>query len=409
MSDRKLYLFNPDSDLALANGETNYMPPASARQMAVDLALLPAWYAEPGSAVWAASAYNQAFLRQMQERLPLPVTLMTEPEVVSFGFLRASSGAWLPSPWGWNPALRRRLQVLGVPIEYLPSADLLEAYRRLSHRNQAVELLPRLRMDEHFCGEAFYLTEPADWQCFVEGRGTCLLKAPLSGSGKGLNWCRGTFTSFISGWCARVAAVQGGVVGEPIYDKVEDFAMEFFVDGAAGVAFAGYSLFATGRGGAYEGSLLASDEEIEQRLSQYVPLEALCALRVRLQAELLSLLGNVYSGYLGVDMMICRFPAEVPAYRIHPCVEINLRMNMGVVARLLYHRVVAPGLQGVFRVTYDPSPGVALQAHRQMEADHPLQIANGKVVSGYLPLVPVTTQSRYRAFALMQTGGSFLL
>ena len=38
----------------------------------------------------------------------------------------------------------------------------------------------------------------------------CLLKAPLSGSGKGLNWCKGTFTPFISGWCTRVAALQGG-------------------------------------------------------------------------------------------------------------------------------------------------------------------------------------------------------
>ena len=57
-----------------------------------------------------------------------------------------------------------------------------------------------------------------------------MLKAPLSGSGKGLNWCKGIFTTFISGWCARVAASQGGVVGEPIYNKVEDFAMEFYAD-----------------------------------------------------------------------------------------------------------------------------------------------------------------------------------
>ena len=33
-----LYLFNPDQDLALASGEVNYMPPASARRMAEELA-----------------------------------------------------------------------------------------------------------------------------------------------------------------------------------------------------------------------------------------------------------------------------------------------------------------------------------------------------------------------------------
>ena len=43
----KLYVFNPDTDMALANNEENYMAPASACRMAQDLALLPVWYANP--------------------------------------------------------------------------------------------------------------------------------------------------------------------------------------------------------------------------------------------------------------------------------------------------------------------------------------------------------------------------
>ena len=34
----KLYVFNPDTDMALANNEENYMAPASACRMAQDLA-----------------------------------------------------------------------------------------------------------------------------------------------------------------------------------------------------------------------------------------------------------------------------------------------------------------------------------------------------------------------------------
>lgn len=394
MSNRKLYLFNPDSDLALANGDANYMPPASARQMATDLALLPVWYADPGSVVLGASAYNLAFLREMQQRLTLPVEWMTEPEV-------ASAGASTLSPWGWNPAIRKRMSLLEVAAESLPSLETLELFRTLSHRGRAVELLPKLQLSDCFCGESLLLTTPSEWQRFVEERETCLLKAPLSGSGKGLNWCRGTYTSFVSGWCSRVDALQGGVVGEPIYNKVEDFAMEFLSDGVGQVVFAGYSLFATGSGGAYEGNLLLADEAIERRLSQYVPLGALQALRFRLEAELSLLVGTSYIGYLGVDMMICRFEGAEPEYRIHPCVEINLRMNMGVVARLLYDRYVQPGSQGVFRVEFCSSAGEALSAHRQMEESHSLQIDGGRLVSGYLSLVPVTAQSRYRAFVLL--------
>ena len=264
-------------------------------------------------------------------------------------------------------------------------------------------------MNELFCGESSYLKTPEEWKRFVEEREECLLKAPLSGSGKGLNWCKGAFTPFISGWCARVAASQGGIVAEPIYNKVADFAMEFYSDGAGKVTLAGYSLFSTGRSGMYEGNRLLSNEAIRKRLSQYVPLEALTDLANRLICELSMLIGSVYKGYLGVDMMICQFPeSENPVFRIHPCVEINLRMNMGVVARLLYDRYVHPDSTGDFRIDYHPSEGEALKEHERMSATYPLEIREGKVYSGYLSLVPVHKRSCYQAWILVSQKNSDL-
>ena len=71
-----------------------------------------------------------------------------------------------------------------------------------------------------------------------------------------------------------MAALQGGVIAEPIYNKVEDFALEFYSDGAGEVTFAGYSLFRTGKSGMYEGNYLLSNEAIRGKLSQYVPVGA---------------------------------------------------------------------------------------------------------------------------------------
>ena len=102
--------------------------------------------------------------------------------------------------------------------------------------------------------------------------------------------------------------------------------------------------------------------------------------------------------------MICRF-ALLPEFRIHPCVEINLRMNMGLVSRMLYDRYVRPGAGGTFRISYHPSDGQALQEHDAMTVAHPLHTRNGRVVKGYLPLVPVRKSSRYRAYILVETGG----
>ena len=48
----KLYIFNPDTDLALANNRENYMPPARVKQMTKELELLPLWYAEDSSCIF---------------------------------------------------------------------------------------------------------------------------------------------------------------------------------------------------------------------------------------------------------------------------------------------------------------------------------------------------------------------
>lgn len=392
MTKKALYLFNPEHDLALASGEANYMAPASARRMASELALLPMWYAEEGSAVLAPSAYNLDYVKKIQELLGLSVDLITEPELAIEPDLDIR-------PWGWDVALRKRLSVLGVDEVLLPSMGQLNDLREYSHRSKAVALLPELQLNEYFCGESYYLKTPEEWKRFVEGRKECLLKAPLSGSGKGLNWCKGIFTPFISGWCTRVAASQGGVIAEPIYNKVEDFAMEFYSDGAGELTFVGYSLFHTGKSGMYEGNCLLSNEAIRKKLSQYIPLEALMDLENCLKYRLSALVGTVYKGYLGVDMMICRFPEnEKPVFRIHPCVEINLRMNMGVIARFLHDRYVRPGSTGRFVIDYHPSEGEALQEHERMSATYPLESREGRVYSGYLPLVPVHRRSCYRAW-----------
>nr|WP_320058036.1 hypothetical protein [uncultured Bacteroides sp.] len=394
MSKMNLHIFNPDNDLALANGDENYMPPASARQMTADLALLPVWYAVSDGNVLASSAYNLTFLNEMRALFSLPANLITEPEVVAGVNIQ-------PIPWGWNAALRKRLLLLGVEEVVMPAPEQLGRLTQLSHRSTAVELLPKLQLNDGFCGESAYLTALDVMKVFVENHPESMLKAPLSGSGKGLNRCKGTFTPAISGWCARVAERQGGVVAEPLYEKAEDFAMEFFADGGGCVSFAGYSLFRTGSGGAYEGNDLLSDEAIEERLTRYIPLPDLRQLRVCLQKEISQIVGADYNGYLGVDMMVCVF-GDAPRYRLHPCVEINLRMNMGLVARMFYDRYVQSEAIGIFRIEYSATAGEALRKHQERTRQYPLQVTGWRIASGYLPLTPVTGKTHYSAWVLVE-------
>ena len=156
-------------------------------------------------------------------------------------------------------------------------------------------------------------------------------------------------------------------------------------------------MFSTNEHGAYTGNLLASDGQIEEIIARYLPLEKLERIREALRTELVSVYGYTYTGYLGVDMMICRQDKE-NKYLVHPCVEINMRMNMGVVARLFYDRFAVPGSKGRFTVEYVPDNGALRARHEQDMRNHPLIVENGRLLSGYLPLVPVTGKNCYRAY-----------
>ena len=390
----EVYLFNPDNDLALANGDENYMSPFSARKMADDLSLLPLWYASPRAMVLSNEAVDEAWIQQIKNTFGLSVQVIKEDEVAAHSSLKLC-------PWGWNATLIKHARLLGFADEFLPCKEQMGALRELSHRSLAVLLLRELTLLPPFCGSSEELTSDEAVREFVERYSRVLLKAPWSGSGKGLRPGKGEYTAHIQGWSNRVIKSQRCVVGEPLMDKVNDFAMEFYCDDSGWVHFAGYSFFETDVRGAYKGNLLASDEVVEERLTEFVDAADLHFLRRQLEEKLSRLLDNKFRGYLGVDMMICRFP-EYPVYRIHPCVEVNLRMNMGIFSRLFHDHFMVPAKTGHFLVEYFHDSSLLWEDHERKKVDYPLRIKNGRIISGYLSLTPVGKQTNYRASILVE-------
>lgn len=382
----RLHLFNPDTDMALADGRANYLPPSSAHQMALDLAILPMWYATSGDGILAASAYNDVFFQQMKVLFNKDIFLVTEPEVCEYDNIT-------PIPWGWNASVRRYLYQKGVPLIALPSDDELKRWRMMASRERIAECLAELLHMPSCCGESVNLYNLKDCQNYVDNHGHAVLKAPWSGSGRGLLWCERGYTQTVAGWCSNVLCRQGCVVAAPVYDKVEDFAMEFQSDGHGNIRFVGYSLFQTNARGAYRGNILLSDSDFEKWMAQYISVKTLLQIRVAVQ-NVLAKLCTSYIGFLGVDMMVCR--AE--KFLVHPCVEINLRMNMGIIACQLYKNLLAPATTGRFYIEYYSSSESLYESHVQDEMAAPLVVKNSRVVSGYLSLVPVTPLSHYRAY-----------
>lgn len=386
-----LFLFNPENDMALACGDVCYMPPASALRMAADLSVLPAWYAaEDGTAVWVDSSRRAD---RAAELLWVGTSVRWVTEIIPI-YNKVF-------PWGWNAALIRRLREAGISDDILPSAEQMAAIRRLSARQTAVKVLGRLRvlLPDITVGDAFVFEAVEQVEEFVLHTPSVVLKAPWSGSGRGIQYAGGTFPLPQRKWVERVIRTQQAVIGEPFYERVIDFAMEFYAFGDGNIRFAGYSLFETDKRGSYKENVLAADEDIENRLAKYVPITWLHRLRDVLSAELRTAIGEEYQGYLGVDMMVCRLSDG--RYALHPCVEINLRMNMGVVSRLFYDRYVYQGATGRYVVEYYPNRGEACRADETFRKEYPLQIEEGRIRSGYLSLTPVMEDTAYQVYVII--------
>lgn len=386
-----LYLFNPENDMALACASPYYMAPASARRMAAELSVLPAWYAAAGDAVWIDDERRASVLHRQSVVHPA-VQWVTDP-----------AGRYdRVCPWGWNPSLVRRLHEAGVSGEGCPLPEQMVRIRQLSGRHTAAEVLAAVRkeMPVDTVGEAFVLTSLREVEAFVQAHAEVLLKAPWSGSGRGILRLAGELTASQVGWVTHVLTTQGTVMGEPYYSKVLDFAMEFKAEQGR-MSFAGYSLFETDVRGRYKTNWLATDEAIEARLVHAAPDMPWERLRTVLAAALSAAIGSDYQGYLGVDMMVCASPTDGRGSVVHPCVEINLRMNMGVVARLFYDRYVHRGRCGRYVVEYYARPGEAAQEHARLMQQHPLQWVEGKIRSGYLSLTPVEADTAYQVYVVV--------
>lgn len=377
----KLHIFNPENDLALADGGANYCPPPAAAQIAYDLASLPLWYADACDTVVLPGMVHNEYHERISQlfSVALPYDSCMQNNIISC------------IPWGWSPQIKRRLNVMGFG-DILPSDDCIAKIRGISNRKSSITILKALQ-DAGFDTPPLplYYTNPDDVAEFVNNRSRCVVKAPWSGSGKGIAWGIGRVETPMEHFYKGVIKRQGGVVCEEFLDGRVEFAMEFFTDGNS-IVFAGYSLFSSFKG-SYSGNVLASNREIENFLSRFVPSGELARIKDALPAIMCRLLqSNGYKGYFGIDMMIYEKDGNL---RFAPCMELNLRMNMGMAARIFFDRHVDEGCTGEYRVNFFKKPGDAYSKHISDSKAFPLQVEHGKVTSGYLELSPVTPESRY--------------
>ncbi|MDE7154482.1 MAG: hypothetical protein K2O00_08615 [Muribaculaceae bacterium] len=361
-----LYLFNPENDLALGSGHSNYFPPRNALELRRSGAMLPLWYASGDDKV-------------LTDSLPPAEWFETITEAFGLGaspVLAADPSIERCSPWGWSSYVRSQFLKAGVNTHCLPDEKRLERIRELSHRRSSVAILQALRERGLYKGELpAVVTEVDEVKRMLGNAGSegIYLKAPWSSTGRGVIPSSSLPADTLLTQAEGIIRHQGSAVVETGYARQLDFAMLFHKAEGGAVRYIGLSLFDT-LSRSYSGNRLLTDDAISAIIGQYASISELDAVANALPEILNDLTGQDYAGYFGVDMMVVR-DDDAGAW-IHPCVEINLRMTMGVVAHIFRERYLAPDGTGYLTV-----------AMGERSTRIPV-IECGRLVEGDLNLVP---------------------
>lgn len=391
-----LHLFNPGHETAVLLGTANYTPSANVKKMTEDLALLPLWYACQDDLIYDGTGTGNSFIRSLPVGLgPFASSLI--PDVIG-------SKAYTAKPWGISPQalnLCQRIKKHSLPNLFIP--EWKEEYKVLTGRQTSISCHKLLyeRLEGLAVPHPPVMLHSVEQlqEYLAEAPLPVVTKAPYSSSGRGVLWLRNkTLTNAERNWIKGIIQKQGFISIEKGLDKTRDFAMEFYSDGEGTVTYEGLSIFTTGEKGAYSGNKLASQDSLHKEIASITGQDAFARVRAAVEQVLTRIYAHNYEGYLGVDMMLYRDNDRI---RIHPCVEVNMRTTMGVVALRIFDRYVHPEAKGVYSVVFDKEPGIALERHRELTANHPLRIDEGKIVRGYLALCPVTGQTNYRAYLVI--------
>jgi len=406
MASGNIYYFNSTCELAVANESFSYQAPLLLREMEQNLAILPFVFALENDFVLTENIPSDEFqqtLRQAGFKLPKFCNL-SELEAMPDGSFNAIF------PWGWSPAAHFKLKKLkekcSAGFKASPVFNWGDVHKSLFERSTSLGFLKNLLNGN-----------PPDWFVAKELTGqkvssfneielllaketSLVLKAPLSSSGRGIQMIRKpSLNNANKQWISGVLKQQNYLIAEPLLEKITDLSFQFQIKSESEVEYLGYSVFTTNTNGQYQGTLIHPD------LQKMLPETGLDFYEViSTTAEILtnalkqSVYSQSYQGFLGIDAIIFRQDNRL---KIQPCIEINCRMNMGILALYIEERI-HPEATGKFELFYGKR-GEFRSFADEKKKHWPPEFRDGKLYSGFVPLVEPDDQKKFGAYISLGT------
>jgi len=397
----RLHYFNPGHETAVLNASKHYNQPAQIAKMQIDMAFLPAWYASTGDYVFVETTLPDDYILSC-EILQLPVKPVTTADFSENPELFQKLPVDL---WGISPQSVHFFEKLNEQWDLsLSIPQWKEEFRFLGSRFASQRVLESLmenipEIEKGILPQFFSNIESIEEQ-INKSSDKFIIKSPYSSSGRGLVWLlNGKIEQSERQILNGMLKKQTQVSIEKALDKCLDFSMQFKISRNRETQFMGYSIFQTNSKGAYEKTLLDRQERMEEQITNLIETDLLMKTKIALTNLLQEMYAPYYTGIIGIDMLIYKSDEK---YCLHPCVEINMRNNMGYLSICLAEKYLRPDSHGEFSIEYNSDPQNTLQKHKLLQNQYRLIIEDGQIKSGYLNLCPVTNDTSYHVFVVVE-------
>lgn len=336
-----IFYFNPTCEMAIANGTVSWQPNRMLRQFEEDLELIVAFLASKEDIVLLRKLPSKGHRKKLEDfGIELPTMLQIDEALADSAFAQKPLNQI--TPWGWSPALVNQMKTIlpncadQHPLSVSTQWD--DSSKNLFSRTTASDILQKIisNNDSEIVSKTVIPRVCTSEKELIENHQELqksIIKAPWSSSGRGIQIVdREEIHPSILNWCRGMLKEQGYLMIEPLLNKQLDFAFQFEIKKHR-VDYLGTSWFTTNEKKAYTGNYLQKELAPIPKEAQQLLYENEEHLVASLIKELEKAYLGKYQGMAGVDAMFVL--DNVGNNRIHPCVEINLRYNMGNVAMAL--------------------------------------------------------------------------
>ncbi len=393
---QNIYFFNPTGEMAMANGTISYMPPKNLQLFERDLSFLPSFYAREKDIIVTENIPDKRFLDQWT------ALGMQEFEYRRSVDLKTPLSYQRLCPWSWNQAIHHKIKHLkpyaAENFKSSPNFTWHQDHKLFFSRattNQIQEYILHDAKKNSLVSlkyAAITIDNMNDLDQWLSNHPKAIIKMPWSSSGRGIHIIDRTIGQTIDyPWLNGAFKQQGFITAEPLLDKKFDFSFQLYLHANGDIDLKGISYSLNDHKGHFIGGNINWPDK-ENEISQFLSDEVLHSAALSLIKALKKIKPQqLYEGPLGVDAIV--YSDENKKLKIHPCVDINWRYNMGLI-NIHLNQFLATNSIGQWKIGPFKTGEWNNFIHANMH-NKPLIIKDAKIVSGLLNMTPPNKNARF--------------